>query len=670
MQFKKKSKLPLATAMASDANTSALIDKSQPPLTGKRDESTLAPLFRNQGNTAHSNLPAKNTFNANKQFENDDEEIAESESALLANSDMSVLQEVRGNRMSQTASSRLVPKLGVMESPANFSLHRSFKESDMPATGSLDGLPRSRNLDSPRTPLRTPQQLNMNSLESSHTPSARSSEFSFSISQSKSRPTPQPRSAHKVGQLSSNSFMAVSPNGPEQAEKEQSAQAQPEQEHPVMSGALPPTISTGTHDSRMSNNADAQFGETVPIVATAPNTIADAGPQTTAKKPDAGDSINAAILKLHKANAEMAEAKRLNPIKTAQKPPRSHNLGRKIKENTGRCVSKFKGVFSTTGEVEPKNHGDHSDIQKLSEISSPERYLNEGDNLKREKIKSLTGDGNIRRKPVADDGRSLRSKKSEPNLGSRFRNPSVSKDMPFNQHRNRSLDRAIGSAEDVPATPRVPSMYRKVQKEGSFKPKNYKELQGVHGSDAAVFANQARGNIRIGPKMEQQETTHPEQTTAKSTLSPPLDSDEQFVQQQGEDYCFEDISSLQHSPTRASTPRKDIGTMSRSDAINSLSSLLSPGSSTPHLPASLLRHGNGLAQSSAVNATSGSVLNPTLRDGGARNHVGVETNHEKVMDSERGVSRKRHAPIYIPTDDQHSRDWLRCEMNVLQTSAQ
>ncbi|RDW60939.1 hypothetical protein BP6252_12322 [Coleophoma cylindrospora] len=638
MHFKKKSKVPLATAMASDASTSAFIDNSQPPRASTRDGSTLAPLFRNQGYTTRSNQPAKNTLSADNQFENDDEELAEVESALLADSDMSVLQEIRGNRMSQTASSRIVPQLGAMESRANFSLHRPMKGSDMPATGSFEGLPRSRNLG---TPLRTPQQVNMNSLESSHTQSARSSEFpftSFSIPQINSRPTPQLNSAKMVGQPSSSGFTAVSPDGPEQ---------QPKQEHPVMSGALPPPLSAGIYDSRMPNNTDEQFGKTVPVVATAPNTITDAGPQTTAKTPDTGDSVNAAIIRMLQYNADM-QAK---SIKSVHNQPQSHSLGRMMKENTERCISKVKGVFSSTREVEPKNHGDHNDIQKLCEVSSPERYLNEGDNLEREKIKSLTGHGNVRRKPVANGGRSLRSMKSEPNLGSRSKDPSVSKDTPSGQSRNRNLDRAIGSAEDVPPIPRIPSMYRKVQKEGSFKPKTPKEFQGLEGLDAAAFTNQARGtrgNNQIIPKMEQSETTHPEQTAVKSSLSPSPDSGKQFVQQ-GEGCFFDDISSLQHSPTRASTPRKDLGTISRSDAIDSHLDPLSPGSSTPHL-------------TSSVNATSGSVLNPTVRYRGARNHVGVATNAENVMDDERGIRRKRHAPIYISTDDQHSRDWLRREM--------
>ncbi|KAF9882335.1 hypothetical protein CkaCkLH20_00371 [Colletotrichum karsti] len=126
--------------------------------------------------------------------------------------------------------------------------------------------------------------------------------------------------------------------------------------------------------------------------------------------------------------------------------------------------SKIRGKISapvglTTCDLpNPATHYHLEEVEQPSPVSSIEIRLNEGSNLNNQKVRSIVG-GRIRRKPVPDDGRSLRSRGSGSGSGSvsSFRGDPFSEPLqftrtptPFEHRLKTSID-----SDSIPPVPRL-----------------------------------------------------------------------------------------------------------------------------------------------------------------------------------------------------------------------
>ncbi|EKD16558.1 hypothetical protein MBM_05027 [Drepanopeziza brunnea f. sp. 'multigermtubi' MB_m1] len=123
---------------------------------------------------------------------------------------------------------------------------------------------------------------------------------------------------------------------------------------------------------------------------------------TKALKPGCNDSVPQGVLVPVKKRR--FESKVLTKMKTALN-------GRFQVRNGRKRDSMLNERLLDTSLNEALDFEDESSASAVA-LTTMELRMNEGDNFKNPKIYTLTGHGNVRRKPLADDGKSLRSRKS------------------------------------------------------------------------------------------------------------------------------------------------------------------------------------------------------------------------------------------------------------------
>ncbi|KAI6710798.1 hypothetical protein JHW43_006672 [Diplocarpon mali] len=114
-------------------------------------------------------------------------------------------------------------------------------------------------------------------------------------------------------------------------------------------------------------------------------------------------------------HTEAGDRRRLGSRQTLKSPPRlvGSSAPRQPAFAASDINNKIEAMMAATQALKPGSDGTH--IQEALASTKKRRLMDNkvlSDNFKNPKIFTLTGHGNIRRKPLADDGKSLRSRRS------------------------------------------------------------------------------------------------------------------------------------------------------------------------------------------------------------------------------------------------------------------